>query len=92
MDQIHIKQRILISPYPWLEIIMLVEDKEAERLNGWTIGFYHCKNCNQYQAYAYELPVIGEANPKAHNDRNAFWRKHAHGDGRIALLEKDMEI
>jgi hypothetical protein len=85
---------------PWLLTILLVDDKEAARLDDWTVGFYHCTQCGAYQGFAYQLPPVqedaldgrpyGGVNPQAHNDRNAFWRAHAHGDGRVLLFEKDL--
>lgn len=93
--KIKITQHVRPSYYSWLETITLIDDKELGRLSDWTVGYYHCKHCNTFQGFAYKLPPEGSqdpVNPKAHNDRNAFWRRHCHGDGMILLTEKDMEI
>jgi hypothetical protein len=79
----------------WLETIVLVDDKEAARLGDWTVGFYHCKHCGAYQGFSYKLPPVDgdeKVNPQMHNDRNEFWRAHAHGDGRVILFEKDIPV
>lgn len=100
---IKITQGIIPNQFqPWLETILLIDDKEAERLGDWTVGFYRCKYCEAYQGFSYQLPPVQKdamdgtpysgTIPQAHNDRNEFWRKHAHGDGRILLFEKDMPI
>ena len=99
---INITQNAIESGYSWLETIVLVSDVELPRLNDWTVGHYHCKQCNAYQGFSHQLPAPEKADhsgeltyqpvsAKAHNERNAFWRAHAHGDGRIFLFEKDME-
>lgn len=89
---IKINQYALPSSYSWLETIILIDDREVERLNDWTIGYYHCKHCDTWQSYSGKLPPIGEdpESKQMHNERNEFWRKHAHGDGRIILLERDI--
>jgi len=92
-NKIKIRQISLPSGYLWLETILLLDDKEAERLNDWTVGYYHCTECDTWQAFADKLPPKDQ-NPvskKMHNERNKFWREHAHGDGRILLFEQDME-
>ena len=91
--KIRIRQVILDSGYRWIETIMLIDDKEAERLNDWTVGYFHCKECNAFQGFAGKLPPIdgNGVSPKMHNERNAFWREHSHGDGRIILFEKDID-
>lgn len=96
-DPIHITQQFIPSSYSHLGLILLLDDKEVERLGDWTIGFHHCKQCGTYEAYAHKLPPLdryGQAPVDAamHNSRNAFWRKHAHGDGRILLFEKDLLV
>ena len=94
MSKIRIKQHIQVSPYPWLETIFLIDDKEAARLGDWTVGYFHCSQCDAYESWSGQLPAYDPtsdgASTEAHNKRNAFWRKHAHGDGRIVLFEKDM--
>jgi hypothetical protein len=70
----------------WLETIFLIDDKELSRLNDWTVGYYHCKHCDTFQGFAYQ--INGEVNPKAHNEQLDFMRAHAHGDGRISLFER----
>ncbi len=92
---IRITQYVIPNKFQsWLETIVLVDDKEAARLNDWTVGFYHCKHCGTFQGFTYNLSNVNSegVNAKAHNDRNAFWHAHAHGDGRIALFERDMPI
>ncbi len=92
---INITQGIIKNEFQtWLETIVLVDDKEAERLGDWTVGFYHCKHCGAYQGFSYQLPPVGgdPVIPQAHNDRNAFWRAHAHGDGRVMLFERDIPV
>jgi hypothetical protein len=91
---IKITQKILSSGYAHLETILLIDDEEATRLSDWVVGYYHCKHCNAYKAYAEKLPPVGSTQQvvvKMHNERNAFWREHHHGDGRILLFEKDIE-
>jgi hypothetical protein len=91
---IKITPHVLPSAYTHLETILLIGDKEAARLSNWVVGYFHCKHCNAYQAYAGKLPPIGSSQkvvPKMHNEKNAFWREHHHGDGRIMLFEKDIE-
>jgi hypothetical protein len=93
--KIKITQRILETGYAHLETIMLIDDNEATRLSDWVVGYYHCKQCGAFKGYANKLPPVGSTQvvvPAMHNDRNAFWREHHHGDGRILLFEKDMEI
>lgn len=120
---IRISQNILSSSYRWLETIVLVDDIEAERCGDYTVGFYHCKQCDTYQGFAIKLPPKpepfcprcnrdagngfgcvysahegarypvareGVVSARAHNERNAFWRAHAHGDGLMLLLERDI--
>lgn len=90
---IKITQHILPSGYRHLETIILINDQEATRLSDWVVGYFHCKHCDAYQAYAGKLPPAGSTQnvvPKMHNERNAFWRAHHHGDGQIVLLERDM--
>jgi hypothetical protein len=89
---IKITQAILPSGYAHLETIILIDDNEATRLSDWVVGYYHCKQCGAYQAYAGKLPPAGSPQqvvPAMHNERNAFWRAHHHGDGRIVLFEKE---
>jgi DNA topoisomerase IA len=91
---IKITQRILKSGYRHLETILLINDEEATRLSDWVVGYFHCKQCNTYKAYAGKLPSAGSVQiivPKMINERNSFWREHHHGDGRIVLFEKDVE-
>jgi hypothetical protein len=93
--RIKITQNIIPSGYSWLEAIVLVDDKELSRVSDWTVGWYHCKHCNTFQGFSYKVPPEGShesVNAKAHNERNAFWREHCHGDGMILLIEKDIEI
>ena len=90
---IRITQRSIPSAYAWLETIFLVDDRELDHVSDWTVGYYHCIQCDTFRGFAYELhpkhsPQV--VSPQAHNERNAFWRTHAHGDGRILLFEKDM--
>ena len=90
--KIKIKQSILESGYRHLETILLIDDDEATRLSDWTVGYFHCKVCNEFQGYAGKLPPVGSTQqvvPEMHNERNAFWRKHHHGNGMI-LFEKDL--
>jgi hypothetical protein len=91
------RQYTIPSNYPWLETIGLVEDAEAERLNDWTVGYYHCCYCDTYQGFTFHLPPKvadddGETRSgfdvSAHNERTAFWHEHAHGDARVILLER----
>lgn len=87
---IHVTQASV--PYglqSWLETILLVDDKEASRLNDWTVGYYHCKHCGAFQGFAYKLDDNGPS-AKAHNEQLDFMLAHAHGDGRIALFEKKL--
>jgi hypothetical protein len=89
---IKITQYALESGYSWLETILLIGDKELEKLNDWTVGYYHCKQCDGWQSFSGKLPPVGQ-NPESkemHNERNKFWREHAHGDGRIILFERDL--
>ncbi len=100
---VRVRQYLLRSPYPWLETIFLISDRELDHLSGWTLGFYHCTACGAYQGFAHRVPDLLPADqpgnkayqptdPIAHNERNAFWRLHAHGDGRVILFERDMEV
>jgi hypothetical protein len=94
---IRIRQEVLPSGYKWLETILLIDDVQAEKLSDWTVGYYHCIYCREYQGFAYKLPPKNKygdssVNPVAHNERNKFWRKHAHGDGRILMFEKDLPV
>jgi hypothetical protein len=73
----------------WLETILLIADPELKRLNDWSIGYYHCKECETYQGFSYQ--ITEEVIPKGHNEQLEFMLAHAHGDGRIALFEKRME-
>lgn len=75
---------------PWLETIFLIADTELSRLNDWTVGYYHCKRCEAYQGFSYQITSDGEPSPKAHNERLEFMRAHSHGDGRIMLFDKPM--
>lgn len=82
------------SGYVHLETILLLDDKEAARLSDWIVGYYHCKQCNAFQAFSCKLPPVGSTQqevPKMTNERNSFWRQHHHGDGRILLFERDVE-
>lgn len=84
-------------PQDWIETILLVDDNEAARLNNWTVGYYHCRHCGAWRAFSYQLPEMDKygnypANPIAHNDRLDFWVAHAHGDGRVVLFERKMEV
>ena len=91
--EIKIKQRVLESGYSHLETILLIDDNEATRLSDEVVGYFHCKQCGAFQAYAGKLPPknMGDGiNFRMHNERNAFWRAHCHGDGRILLFEKDI--
>lgn len=95
--KIRINQVVVPSGYRWLSTILLVDDREAERLSDWSVGYYHCSHCHAYQGFAHQLPPLNKygdttTDPAVHNERNAFWRKHAHGDGRIIMFERDMEI
>jgi hypothetical protein len=93
--KVKIQQYVLVNQFqPWLETILLVNDKEVERLSGWTIGYYHCSHCHTYQGFTFQLPPVGgdPVSAQAHNDRNMFWRAHAHGDGRIHLFEVDLPV
>lgn len=78
------------SSYPWLETIMLIDDVQAESLSDWVVGYFHCKQCGAYRGWAHKLPPKGSraGGQAMTNDRNRFWHEHAHGDGRIVLLEK----
>ena len=83
----------LKSAYAWLSTIILISDQEVERLNDWTVGYYHCSHCNTSKGFALKLPSKDGGDPVspiAHNERNQFFREHAHGDGRILLFEKDL--
>ena len=91
---IKITQRVMPSGYSHLETILLIDDEEATRLSDWVVGYYHCKHCNAYKAYASKLPPVGSTQivvAEMHNERNAFWREHSHGDGRILLFERDID-
>src|SRR5574341_1165227 len=86
---IKISQHVIRNEFqPWLETILLIDDSEVKRLSDWSIGFFHCSHCHTYQGFAYKAPPP-DGDPvlkEAHNDRNAFWREHAHGSGRIFLF------
>lgn len=84
------EHRLQFGLQPWLETVFLIDDKEAERKSDWTVGYYHCSHCDTWQGFAHKLPPAGDVSAVAHNERNAFMRAHAHGDGRIALFEQDM--
>lgn len=88
---IKIRQHIIKSPYPWLETICLIDDMEAQRLNDWTTGYYHCRECDTFQGFAFQLPVNG-VSVQARNSRTQFWWDHAHGDGRVILSERHIDI
>ena len=90
-NTIHVTQHIVKNEFQkWLETVLLVSDNEAERLSNWTVGYYHCSHCNTWKGFAYQLSPMDEVNPQAHNERNDFWRNHAHGDGRVILFERDI--
>lgn len=96
MNKIKISQHIMPSPYPWLDTLLLVDDATAEKLSRWTVGYFRCTHCNTFQEFAYQLPEYDPtsdgSSAQAHNDRNKFWREHHHGDGRIILFKKDVEV
>src|SRR5262249_40238108 len=50
---------------------------------------FHCSN-PEHESGKYLVAPEGEVSKEAHNSRNAFWRKHAHGDGRIVLFERNL--
>ena len=112
--KIRINQWVLGSGYSWLETILLLDDKEVKKVNDYTLGFFHCKECDTFEGFCFKLPpeyvcykhpegCFDEVNCKndryknespskeMHNARNAFWRNHHHGDGRILVFERDIE-
>lgn len=74
----------------WVKRIYLYDDKELERLNDWSIGFYHCEQCGVYKGFSYKLPVKGQISKECQNDWVDFFVEHAHGDGRVILFEKKL--
>ena len=74
----------------WVKRIHLLDDKELEKTNDWTVGFYHCEHCGAIQGFAFQLPknIPSEGIKEAQNSWYDFLLKHAHGDGRVIMLEK----
>jgi len=86
-------QHKIKSSYRWLETVIFFTDDLARQYGGYCMGFYHCQACGAYEGFCFKLPDMDSpqlVSAEAHNSRNQFWRKHAHGDGRILLMERDI--